>query len=581
MATLKLIQFSGEIPRLIPRLLPETAAQRAENVRLDNGGLTPFRQAKLAHTVTGLTVGNIKTIYRHLTDWLAWSTVVNAVPGPVAQDRLYYTGDSAPKMRVSGTVYDLAVPFPTVVLTGTPAGAGTGPVISRLYAYTFVTSFGEESEPNPISAIVNWQAGQTVTLAGFQAAPAGRGITLQRIYRSQSSVASGTDLFLIAERAVSAGNYVDAIAVDDFAEVLPSRDWNAPPAGLSGLTAGANGMMFAFVGKDLYISEPFRPHAWPEKYVLTMDYNIVALGSYGTTIVVMTDGLPYIVQGTAPENMQQEKIEKNLPCINARGVVDLGYGVVYPSHDGLVMVSAGSVNVVTEALMTRNDWLRTSPATFVAGQYNGRYFASYEYLGANDEPVRGTFILDLTGATPFLLRGSRYAEACFYDIQGSALYMLSGTGIYEWDALGQVSETMTWKSKRFVLPAPACYSCILIEGSDSMTEEEQEALEDSLAAVLAQNAILFAAPSIGGEINGAAMGVYQVNGDNLGRGGQSTYAAVRVYADGVYVTTISNLNSVERLPAVDKARAWEVEVTGTKEITQISMATSVRELNQF
>lgn len=581
MSTLKLIAFSGETPRLIPRLLPETGSQRAENVRLDNGGLTPFRKAKFTHTVTGLDAGNIRTIYRHLDDWLAWPTDVNAAPGPVAQDRLYYTGDGAPKMRVSDVVYDLAVPFPTVALTGTPAGVGSGPVTDRLYSYTFVTGFGEESEPNPISAIVPWQSGQTITLSGFQAAPAGRNITLQRIYRSQSSIASGTDLFLIAERAASASDFVDNIGVDDFAEPIPSKDWNAPPAELAGLISMTNGMMVAFKGKDLYFCEPYRPHAWPEKYVLSMDYNIVALGSYGTTVVVMTDGLPYIVQGAAPEFMQQEKIEKNYPCINARGVVDLGYGVAYPAKDGLVMVSNGGVQVVTEPLMTRNDWLQTNPAAFVAGQYNGRYFASYEYLGVDGEPVRGTFILDLSGATPFLLRGSRYAEACFYDIQESALYMLSGTEIFEWDALGQVSETMTWKSKRFVLPAPSVYSCILIEGSDVLTEEELAAIQAALDAALAENATLFAEDSIGGEIDGAAMNVFPMNGDILNRGGQETFIAVRVYADDVLIATISTINDVVRLPSVDKARAWEVEVSGTTEITQISMASSVRELNVF
>ena len=34
MAKLRFAQFSGEIPRLLSRLLPETGAQHAENVRL-------------------------------------------------------------------------------------------------------------------------------------------------------------------------------------------------------------------------------------------------------------------------------------------------------------------------------------------------------------------------------------------------------------------------------------------------------------------------------------------------------------------------------------------------------------------
>ena len=42
MATLKLVGFSGEIPKLLPRLLPDMSAQAAFNVRLDDGALTPI-----------------------------------------------------------------------------------------------------------------------------------------------------------------------------------------------------------------------------------------------------------------------------------------------------------------------------------------------------------------------------------------------------------------------------------------------------------------------------------------------------------------------------------------------------------
>lgn len=38
MAIMRLMGFIGEIPKLIPRLLPDNAAQRASNTRLTNGG---------------------------------------------------------------------------------------------------------------------------------------------------------------------------------------------------------------------------------------------------------------------------------------------------------------------------------------------------------------------------------------------------------------------------------------------------------------------------------------------------------------------------------------------------------------
>ena len=69
------------------------------------------------------------------------------------------------------------------------------------------------------------------------ATPAGRAITKQRIYRSQSSNQAGTDLFLIAERAAGTGNFVDIYGPTEFAEALPSKDYNPPPDDLAGLVA--------------------------------------------------------------------------------------------------------------------------------------------------------------------------------------------------------------------------------------------------------------------------------------------------------------------------------------------------------
>lgn len=579
MSTLKLIQFSGEIPRMIPRLLPDTAAQRAENVRLDNGGLTPVRQTRLAATIAGIPEGQVRTIFKHGEDWLAWDKVVHAVPGPVAQDRLYYTGDGKPKMRVAGAVYDLAVPFPSAALTATLSGTGSGDIITRLYVYTFVTDFDEESEPCPISNSVDWQAGKTVTLSGFAAPPAGRAITKQRIYRLQMSIATGADLFFIAERPVSTADFVDNIGIDDFAEVLPSRDWNAPPENLKGLISLPNGGMAGFVGKDLYFCEPFRPHAWPEKYVLTTTYNIVGLGAFGNTIVVTTEGQPEIVTGIHPDSMVQEKMEINLPCINARGIVDLGYAVAYPSHGGLVVVDSAGPRVATEQLMTRNDWLKTGPGAFVAGQFSGRYFASFEYLEANGQPSSGTFIIDLSGETPFLLRGSRKADAMHYDVASGSLYMLDGLSILEWDALGQVNEIMTWRSKQFVLPAPSSFGCVKIEANNQQTPEEQAAQEAERVAQAARNAAIFAQATIGGEINGSPYNSHTVNGDDLERLTSGQFTSVSIFADGKLAATVSDINTVVRLPPIDRAINWEVAVNGTAEIAQITLATAPRELN--
>jgi len=578
MAVIKLEGFTGEMPRVTPRLLPATGAQIASGVRLEDGELSPFRRPFPIHNLEGATEGQVKTIYRHLGQWLFWDKVVHAVPGPVAQDRLYYTGDGKPKMRVGPDVYDLAVPAPTAALVPTLGGTLGAVYATRLYVYTFVTDFGEESEPCPVSAGINVSPGNTVTLSGFQNAPAGRGITKQRIYRSQTGTSGGTTLFFLAERVASNTNFVDNISTELFAEPLPSASWNPPPDNLQGLTALPNGMMAGFVGKDLYFCEPYRPHAWPESYVLTMDYDIVGLGVYDTTIVVATKGNPYLVGGTAPETMVSQRMELNMPGLNPQGMVDLGYSIAYPSHDGLVVVQGGAANVTTSTLMTRDQWLKMKPDTMVCGQFYGRFFGSFEYIDTDGSEQKGMLILDLTGSQPFIIRSQHHADALFYDVTSGALFMLIGTTIYEWDSKNAINDIYTWRSKAFVTPAPTSFGALLCEVDGREDLDELAAAESARAEAAAANAILFLEDSIFGEINATPLNTYTVNGDNLVAMPTGPTLAVNIYADGKLVASTSTVGKMQRLPAGRLARQWEIEVTGNVPLLELAMAGTAQEL---
>ena len=579
MALLKLIGFAGEAPKVIPRLLGDTFAQAAYNTRLDDGGLTPIRKLRFVQQLADAPPEGFGTIYLHNGEWMAWPGQVYAAPGPVATDRLYVMGDGAPKMIVGGTTYPLAVPAPTTAPTAAVSGTPSSDLGStRLYVRTFVTDFGEESEPSPVSNEVYWSPGQTVTLSGLTAAPGGRNITKERFYRSQTST-TGTQLYFIAERAVSTANFIDNIPSESIQEPLPSLDWNAPPDDLTGLAPGPNGMMAAFRGKEVYFCEPYRPHAWPEKYVLTTDYPVVGLAWFGASLAILTTGVPYIASGTAPENMVMEKTELNLPCINARGIVDLGYSVVYPSHDGLVRVSSSGTSVVTADLFSRDDWLRLNPQGMVAGQYNGRYLTSYSYSDAKGEEYNGTFIVDLTGSQPFLIRSDARARAMYYDIPSGVLYMLIGNRIYEWDALSEPFSLQSWKSKLFVLPTPTNFGAILVESDEALTDEEVANIEAEIARIQAENEVLFAEDSIGGELGGSLLNQYPVNGDMLlPIPTINRNVSVSVYADRKLVATIGKVNRMARLPSGFKAAKWEIEVTSDMPITQILMATTGMEL---
>lgn len=135
MPALKITNFLGIAPKLAPELLPDTAAQIAENVKLNSGDLIPYTDIVIA----GSTNRNddIKTIYplREPSSgnliWLSWPTDVNVAIANstlVENQRFYYTGDGAPKasdydLATNGVApypiayYDLGLPLPTTKAT--------------------------------------------------------------------------------------------------------------------------------------------------------------------------------------------------------------------------------------------------------------------------------------------------------------------------------------------------------------------------------------------------------------------------------------------------------------------------------
>lgn len=569
--------FIGEVPKVAPRYLPETAAQIAANCRLDDGALTPIRNGRLDHTLAAPAL----TIYRHNYQWLSWPVVVNVAPGPVAEDRLYVTGDGVPKVIAGGVTYDLAIRAPSTAPDVDPQGT-LDPDLAEtvIYAYTFVTDLGEESEPSPVSDPITWSPGMTNVLDGFDPAPPPR-VTRMRIYRSQTGGSGATDLYFIKERAYTVAPFVDNWGGNPIVEPIPSVSYNPPPDGLQGLVSLPNGMMAGFVGKKLYFCEPYIPHAWPEKYVITVDYPIVGLGGFGSSLAVLTTGNPYVVTGTAPENMVSEKLELNLPCLSARGIVDLGYAVAYPSHEGLVTISNNGAVVVTGETIGRERWQELQPGGLVAGQYAGRYMASYAYQGPDGEEVRGILIVDTGGRLPFIIRGADYADAMFYEITSGALYLLrNGTEIWEWDARDQPNGEMLWRSKPFVLDGETCFAFIRIEAEGVATPEQRAAMRARIEAIRAQNRAMMESGSIHGEIGGTVLAGQTFAGDSLIEADDLGYEAVAatVYADGALVATIYDLNQTVRLPAGFLARKWEVELRGNLQVLGVALGHAPSEL---
>lgn len=439
--------------------------------------------------------------------WLSWPTTVHAVrtPGDVTDqyERTYYTGDGVPKWTDSlklqvaprllgvpapstapvvsatgnpytsvatalivGEVYTIlttgttnftlvgaANSSPGTVFTATGVGLGTGTASyipdaleTRYYVYTYVTDIGEEGPPSAPSAAVSCPLDSTASISSLSAPPSGNyGITLTRIYRTQTG-SSGTEFYFVKQISATAGSTSESILGANLGEVLATTTWLPPDSTMTNLTGLWNGMLAGIVGRAIRFCEAYVPYAWPVAYeVLPGTDRPVSMAAYGQTLVVGTDGKPILITGGSPDAMDEQPVEFLQACVAAKSMVSTGHGVAWASPDGLAYVGAGGPRLLTQDVMTRDDWQALVPSTIVGAFFEGRYFGFYNNGSAKGfcvDPAnpQGMYFFDF-GTT-----------ALYVDDQQDALFTLSGTNVQKWD--NGSSLTYTFKSKPLRLEKP-------------------------------------------------------------------------------------------------------------------------------
>ena len=240
--------------------------------------------------------------------------------------------------------------------------------------------------------------------------------------------------------------------VDDFDPVfltkqLTSDEYEAPPPDLTGIKVVQNNILVGFTGKKLLFSEPDHPHAWPSKYEITLDYDIVGVEPVsGLGMIVMTKGYPYLISGSDPDVLDTQRIDSLYPCVSSKGIVSTNFGIAYPTHSGLAVFSAsGGMRLFTEGVYEQDTWSNdVDPETIVATFYEDAYFAAHSgggFVFRYDQATGGQFVdCDVT------------FDAVWPDRETDRLYYASGTSgtVYEWDSLDQPPQQMEWKSKVIV-----------------------------------------------------------------------------------------------------------------------------------
>lgn len=461
--------FNGTSPRTTPRLLKDTFAQVARDTKLWNGTLRPWRAATQVAALS--KVGTELTIYRFgQTEpgdsqyWFHWTTDVDVVRIPAASgERTVFSGDGPPKVTdavlaltgggsLPNAAWTLGVPSPTLAPgVSTTGSAGVGEqVVDRYYVYTFVNAQGEEGGVSPVSAVLSAYASQDVVLSALEVPSGAQGFTSKRIYETQG-VGESADFYLVAE--VSAGATSATFPADSanrpnpagtvaaIGSKLRTADFFPPPEALFCLRrAPGTGLLAGLAEGKLRFCEPNYPYAWPPKYEYPFDHDPVAIGVYGTTIVVGTRGTPYLVQGIDPANMQVTPLEHQYACVSKRSMIEVAGGVVYASPDGLVLVDNSGAQLVTKDFYDRDQWQALNPSSMHGVWWDNRIVMFYDAGGSS----RGAIVLE-PGAEPTDL--DLYASAAWVDPQRDAMYLAIDNAVLRFDA--GAARTFRWRSKIF------------------------------------------------------------------------------------------------------------------------------------
>ncbi|MEE9705833.1 hypothetical protein [Aeromonas veronii] len=534
MPLIDIVTMRGMVPRVEDHLLPDEAATLAQDCQFDCGSVAPLMQDMQCEISLPITPASLFHYYGD--HWFAWDKQVEVMRSPIAQDqynRVYFTDGEFPKLTYDAVAtagsskptswYRLGVTAPatppnmqSVIPPDGGADGGITDDETRFYVETYVTGLGEEGAPGPASGKVTITIPSSTVVVGLSPAPTSdSNITHRRLYRSVSG-GGIADYLLVADLPIATVSYSDSKKDSELGPVLETYDYSMPPEKMRGICQMANGICAGFVGNAVLFSEPYLPYAWPEKYKMTTEHDIVAIAAIDTALIVGTKGYPYLFQGASPSSITGQKLSSvQQACVSARSMVALDGLVLYASPDGLVGVGADGGHLVTEGIITREQWQALKPETLRAWYSEGKYVALTDSHGFVFDPKSGDF----------RWLSDRW-DAAVPDMQLDALMLAKGAKLYQWRG-GSVPLAMRWRSKEFVLPP------------------------------------------------GVRLGVARLMGESLREVGFALWLdGVKVFelvAGDVPETAF-------RLPPL-RGRRWQVEVTGTAAVERIMLGGSVAEVS--
>ncbi|ASD87167.1 hypothetical protein A3X38_16030 [Salmonella enterica subsp. enterica serovar Florida] len=492
MPAIDIVSMRGEMPRVLPHMLPDGYAALAQNCHFRFGVITPVSD----DGKSGVTFDiNPETLFLYSQNkWFTWQGMVDAVRSPVAQDpygRVYYTdgqypkvtsaqiatsgsgpypansyrlGVPAPESAITCTVYNPPVPTPDKTTDASDNNAAPqeqedDPTDNetRFYTCTFVTAYGEEGPPGPQSPELTVKKGGSADLTMQPPPLQHSNITRRRIYRSVSG-GGNADFLLVTELDAGVLSFHDDLLAEQLGPALETWHYVMPPDNMLGLCMMANGIAAGFAGNEVMFSEAFLPYAWPDAYRQTTTEDIVAIAPIGTALVVATKGEPYLFSGVSPSNISGAKLPLTQACVSRQSMVVMDGFVLYAGTNGLVSVDgSGNAVIATEKIISPEQWRGMfNPSSIKAYQYRGEYVARY----TKTDGGQAVFIFNPQDMD--IRHMSTTFDTAYNDTATDTLYLVKGREL----SVSQGADTpllLVWRSKTFIAQENTSFSCLRVK----------------------------------------------------------------------------------------------------------------------
>ena len=499
-------------------------------------------------------------------------------PPPLVAGKHYVIVESAPDEK-GGYGYRLGDPAsetPNASLVFETEGVASCVVAyeeqvqSRVYVFTVVNVFGDESAPSPpVSVTTDISCNQRLLDILYASEPGEAPIARKRIYRLATGESGESAYLFMAEIAGDSTAFTDNFLDEELAEVLPTLDWQRPDPDLRHIVAVPGGVFAAHTASAVRFSTAHMPYAWPEAYDYSLPGRIQTIAVSQRTVFALTESSVHALTVDDPASAFVTTLDGYAPCLSAEGTVASPLGVLFPSSDGLYLVSQGmtSPQNVTDGLISDQEWHELNPTSFSAVFYDTTYLAFYRRTNGE----YGTMLLD------FGKNGQ--ARMRLMDEWGTVIMVIPGgrklyyakqigntgeSGLYEMFGNEEAPYVATWRSKVFLFPTPVNMGAAIVESE--------------VADVDGGSGII---TFWGGPVGEQMAGEIPFGGEesDVYPGGAPISSLLRIVADGkLRATLYVRPNTFMRLPQGYAARRWEFEISTIRAITRVGIGAAIEEL---